>query len=75
MWLGRGFIKCAANIGVKSLATSSEIKIDITAVQPNCLNMRPGIPPMKAVGKNTAIKVNEVAITALPISAAALIDA
>jgi hypothetical protein len=46
-----------------------------TAVQPNCLKNRPGIPPMKAVGRNTATSAKVVAITAMPISSAASIAA
>ena len=45
------------------------------AVQPNCTKNLPAIPLIKAVGKNTAIRVNVVAITASPISSAASIAA
>ena len=61
----------AAIMGVSKRATTSEAKIASTAVQPNCLKNRPGIPPMKAVGKNTATSAKVVAMTAMPISSAA----
>ena len=52
-------------------ATTSEANTASEAVQPNCLKKRPTIPLMNAVGRNTAISVNVVAITARPISSAA----
>ena len=58
-------------IGVSKRATSNEAKIAKTAVQPNCLKNFPGIPAMKAVGKNTATNAKVVAMTAKPISSAA----
>ena len=56
-------------------ATSSENATAIAAVQPNCTKKRPTMPLMNAVGRNTAISVKVVAITARPISSAASIDA
>ena len=47
----------------------------ITAVQPNCLKNNPGMPLINAVGRNTATKVAVVAITAIPISSAASMEA
>ena len=58
-------------MGVSTRATTSEAKTASEAVQPNCLKNFPGMPDIKAVGKNTAIKVKVVAITAKPISSAA----
>ena len=52
-------------------ATSSDANTASAAVQPNCLKNLPGTPLMKAVGRNTAINVKVVAITARPISSAA----
>ena len=43
----------------------------MAAVQPNCTKNLPATPPMKAVGRKTAIRVKVVAITASPISSAA----
>jgi len=63
-----GFIRYAAIIGVNNLATTKEAKTANAAVHPNCLKNIPGTPLIKAVGKNTAIKVAVVAITASPIS-------
>ena len=51
------------------------MKTAIAAVQPNCTKNLPGTPAMNAVGRNTAISVNVVAITARPISSAASIAA
>jgi hypothetical protein len=62
-------------MGVSRRATTSEARMASTAVQPNCLKNRPGIPPMKAVGRNTATSAKVVAITAMPISSAASIAA
>ncbi len=56
-------------------ATTSEKNTAIAAVQPNCTKNLPGTPPMNAVGRNTAIRVKVVAITARPISSAASIAA
>ncbi len=70
-----GFIKYAAIIGVSMRATTSEANTASDAVQPNCLKNLPTTPLMKAVGKNTAISVKVVAITARPISSAASIAA
>src|SRR5512134_3255355 len=56
-------------------ATTSENHTAIAAVQPNCTKKRPGTPLMNAVGRNTAISVKVVAITASPISSAASIAA
>ena len=47
----------------------------IAAVIPKGLKNFPGIPLINAVGKNTAIKVAVVAMTAMPISSAASIAA
>src|ERR671913_365072 len=52
-------------------ATTSEKKTAIAAVQPNWTKNLPGTPDMNAVGRKTAMRVNEVAITARPISSAA----
>ena len=52
-------------------ATTSEKKTAIAAVQPNCTKNLPATPPMKAVGRKTAISVKVVAMTASPISSAA----
>ena len=73
--LETGFRRYAAIIGVNMRATTSEKKTAIDAVQPNCTKNLPGTPPMNAVGKNTAISVNVVAMTARPISSAASIAA
>ena len=62
-------------MGVRARATTSEANTASEAVQPNCLKKRPAMPLMKAVGKNTAIRVKVVAITARPISSAASIAA
>ncbi|MNV22496.1 hypothetical protein D3C71_1134720 [compost metagenome] len=43
----------------------------MAAVQPNSRKNLPAMPGMKATGTNTAARVSEVAITALPISPAA----
>ncbi|MNR11245.1 hypothetical protein D3C85_1275380 [compost metagenome] len=56
-------------------ATTSEKNTAPAAVQPNCTKNFPAVPPMKAVGRKTAISVNVVAMTASPISAAASFDA
>ena len=56
-------------------ATTSEANTASDAVQPNCLKNLPTTPLMKAVGKNTAISVKVVAMTARPISSAASIAA
>ena len=56
-------------------ATTSEAKTASEAVKPNCLKNLPATPLMKAVGRNTAISVKVVAITASPISSAASIAA
>ena len=56
-------------------ATTSEKNTAIAAVQPNCTKNLPATPPMKAVGRKTAISVKVVAITARPISSAASIAA
>ena len=58
-------------MGVSSRATSSDASTATEAVMPNCLKNLPGMPPMKAVGRNTATSVNVVAMTARPISSAA----
>jgi len=52
-------------------ATTSEKNTAIAAVQPNWTKNLPAMPGMKAVGRNTAIRVKVVAITARPISSAA----
>ena len=62
-------------MGVRTRATTSEANTARAAVQPNCLKNFPAIPLMKAVGRNTAISVKVVAITANPISSAASIAA
>ncbi len=62
-------------MGVSMRATTSEANTASAAVQPNCLKNLPAMPLMKAVGKNTAIRVKVVAITARPISSAASIAA
>ena len=56
-------------------ATTNEKNTAMAAVQPNCTKNFPATPLMKAVGRNTAIKVKVVAITARPISSAASIAA
>ena len=61
----------AAIMGVSMRATTSEANTASAAVQPNCLKNLPAMPLMKAVGKNTAISVKVVAMTARPISSAA----
>ena len=70
-----GFIKYAAIIGVNTRATTSDMNTAMAAVQPNCLKNLPAMPFIKAVGKNTATKVNVVATTARPISLVASIAA
>ena len=62
-------------IGVSMRATTSEKKTAIAAVQPNWTKNLPGTPLMNAVGRNTAISVKVVAMTARPISSAASIAA
>ena len=62
-------------MGDSMRATTNEKNTAIAAVQPNCTKNLPGTPAMKAVGRNTAIKVKVVAITAKPISSAASIAA
>ena len=52
----------AASIGVMSRATASDSSTANTAVQPNCLKINPGMPPIIAVGRNTATSVMLVAI-------------
>src|SRR4051812_4870784 len=54
----------AAMSGVSRRATRSEARIATTAVQPNCLNRRPGTPAMKVVGRKTTTRLIVVAITA-----------
>ncbi len=66
-----GRSRYAAIIGVSMRATTSEKNTAIAAVQPNWSKNLPGTPLMNAVGRNTAISVNVVAITASPISSAA----
>jgi hypothetical protein len=56
-------------------ATTSEKNTAIAAVQPNCTKNLPTTPVMNAVGRNTAINVSVVAMTARPISSAASIAA
>ena len=58
-------------MGVSIRATTSDANTAMAAVQPNCLKKRPTRPVMKAVGRNTAMSVKVVAITARPISSAA----
>ena len=58
-------------MGVSRRATTSEKNTAMDAVQPNCTKNLPTTPLMKAVGRNTAISVNVVAMTARPISSAA----
>ena len=62
-------------MGVRIRATTSDANTASDAVQPNCLKNLPATPLIKAVGKNTAIRVNVVATTARPISSAASIAA
>ena len=62
-------------MGVSMRATTRLANTASAAVQPNCLKNLPTTPVMKAVGKNTAISVKVVAITARPISSAASIAA
>ena len=62
-------------MGVSTRATTNEANTASAAVQPNCLKNLPAMPLMKAVGKNTAIRVKVVAITASPISSAASVAA
>ena len=62
-------------MGVSIRATTKDANTASEAVQPNCLKNLPTMPLMKAVGKNTAISVKVVAITARPISSAASIAA
>ena len=73
--LASGFSIYAAIMGVSIRATMSDVNTANAAVQPNCLKNLPTIPLMKAVGKNTAISVKVMAITATPISSAASIAA
>ena len=56
------------SIGVRVNDTSSETAIANAEVNPNELMKRPTMPPMKPTGRNTASRVNVVAITARPIS-------
>ena len=62
-------------MGVSSRATSKDTNTATEAVMPNWRKIFPGMPPMNAVGRNTATSVNVVAITASPISSAASIAA
>ena len=55
-------------MGVTSRATSNEAMTAATMVQPNCLNTRPGMPLMTAVGRKTTTSVAVVASTASAIS-------
>jgi hypothetical protein len=64
-------MKRAASIGVSKRATSSENSTAAAAVQPNSRKNLPVTPGMKATGTNTAARVAEVAITAMPISSVA----
>ena len=73
--LANGLRMYAAIMGVSMRATMSEANTASAAVQPNCLKNLPTMPLMKAVGKNTAISVKVMAITATPISSAASIAA
>jgi hypothetical protein len=58
-------------MGVSMRATTSEKNTATAAVQPNWMKNMPTVPPMKAVGRNTAISAKVVAMTARPISSAA----
>ena len=58
-------------MGVTSRATSSENRMEMTAVQANCLKNKPTMPPINAIGKKTDTSAKVVASTASPISSAA----
>ena len=67
-----------AIIGVSVSATNAENKIAAATVKPNSRNMRPTLPGRKEMGRNTAVSVAVVAMTAkaisrLPSSAASII--
>ena len=55
-------------IGVSESADAVETTMMIQIIQPNCLNIIPAIPVIIVNGKNTAISVRVVAITATPTS-------
>ncbi len=57
-----------ASIGVSVKLTNSEIAIANAMVRPKLRRKRPGMPPMKATGMNTASSDRVVASTARPIS-------
>ena len=56
-------------------AVSSEKKTAIAMVRPNCLKYWPAMPPMKLTGAKIAMMVQEIAMTARPISSAASSEA
>ena len=59
------------SMGSSVKLTYSETSTAKPTVMPNWKKNLPMIPPMKATGTNTAMIVNVVAITAMPISAVA----
>ena len=63
--------KRAESMGVRVKEMRSEISTAAATVRPNCLRKRPTMPPVVAIGPNTATRVKVVAVTARPISAVA----
>ena len=57
-----------AIIGVSVRATKAENRIAAATVKPNSRNMRPILPGRKEIGRNTAVSVAVVAMTAKAIS-------
>ena len=56
------------SIGSSVNDTNSDTSTANATVTPNCMKMRPIMPPMNATGKNTATTASDVAATASPIS-------
>ena len=64
-----------ASIGVSVKLTSMLTRIVTAIVTPNDFRNRPTMPPIKAIGRNTATSDRVIAITARPISRVAAIAA
>ena len=75
LWLKKYYLPATTFDYGHSRATTSDARMAMTAVQPNCLKNFPGMPAINAVGRNTATKAKVVAMTAMPISSAASIAA
>ncbi len=61
-------MKREQSIGVMVNETSRDTAIANDAVKPNDDMKRPTIPPMKPIGRKTAMREKVVAMTARPIS-------